>query len=104
MNDDSDFPSPQEMTGWLQREIANSKRAAELRIKDATAFVNDYAAGKITSDEAAERSFQHSKRWGDALPGILSSEGMTDEEITKHIDEIRNRQAKLGRGGSFNSL
>ena len=93
MNDDSDFPSPQEMTGWLQREIADIKKASELRIKDAQAFVSAYSKGEISAQEAEERSHQYSRRWGDALPGTLRSEGLSDEEILRRIDETRKKQS-----------
>jgi hypothetical protein len=84
-----DFPSPQGMQGWLEREIADVTRAAELRIKDATRFVNAYARGEISADQAAERSYQYQNRWGDALPGVPRSAGLTDQQILERIDETR---------------
>jgi hypothetical protein len=92
MTDDSDFPSPKEMTAWLQREITDTMKAAELRVRDATSFVSAYAAGEITREEAAERSHQFAKRWGDVLPGVGRSEDLSDSEILKRIDETRVRQ------------
>jgi hypothetical protein len=77
------------MQRWLEREIADITRAAELRIKDATRFVNAYARGEITSEKAAERGYQYSNRWGDALPGVPRSTGLSDEEILQTIDEAR---------------
>lgn len=86
---DSDFPDPKGMQGWLEREIADIMRAAELRMKDATKFVNAYARGEITSEEAARRGYEYSNRWGDALPGVPRSTGLSDEEIVRTIDEAR---------------
>lgn len=95
MNDELEFPSAEEMAGWLQREIKDSTKASELRIKDAASFVTEYASGKITSEEAEQKMYQYSKRWGDALPGIAGSGNLSDEEIIKHIDETRLRRLKL---------
>ena len=87
----SDFPSPQEMEGWLQREIADIKRAAELRIKDATAFVTAYSKGEISQEEADERSYQYSRRWGEPIFGVFRSEGLSDEQVLKQLDEANSK-------------
>lgn len=92
-DDDLSFPSPTEMEGWLQRETADIRKAAELRTKDAEAFVNAYSKGEISAQEAEQRSYQYSKRWGDALPGLLRSEGLSDEEILRRMDETRKKQS-----------
>jgi hypothetical protein len=92
---ESDFPSSKEMEGWLEREIADAAKALELRIKDATRLVGAYSRGEISADEAAQRSHEYSKRWGDVLPGVLRSQGMTDEEILKRIDEARARKGPI---------
>jgi len=93
--EESDFPSPQEMEGWLQREIADIKRAAELRIKDATAFVTAYSKGQISQDEAGERSCQYSRRWGEPIFGVFRSEGLNDDELLKQLDDARKRTSSL---------
>jgi hypothetical protein len=89
-SEEADFLSPKAMQGWLEREIADIARAAELRIKDATRFVNAYARGELSADEAAEQSFKYADRWGEALPGILRSGRLNDDEILKRIDETRD--------------
>jgi len=104
MNDDSGFPSPQEMNAWLQREIKDTTKAAELRIKDAASFVTAYASGEINQGEAEQRLHEFSKRWGDALPMAGRSENMTDEEILRRIDETRATQLKRQAGRSNRSL
>ena len=93
--EDWSFPDPKGMQGWLEREIADIHKAAELRIKDATRFVNDYARGEITADEAAERNYAYSQRWGDVLPGVMRTGSMTDEEILKALDETRVKQGLI---------
>jgi hypothetical protein len=86
----ADFPAPKAMQGWLEREIADIARAAELRIKDATRFVNTYARGELSADEAAKQSLKYADRWGEALPGVPRSAGLNDDEILKRIDETRD--------------
>jgi hypothetical protein len=92
-----DYPSPKEMQGWLDREIADITKAMDLRLKDATRFVTAYARGEISADEAAARAYEYSERWGDALPGVARSQGMSDEEILKRIDETRGKQGLLDK-------
>jgi hypothetical protein len=94
MAEDSDFLSPQEMAEWLDGEIKNTMRAADLRARDAAALATAYTSGKIKPEEAEQRLYQFSKRWGDALPGVSASENLTDGEILKRIDETRLRQLK----------
>jgi hypothetical protein len=86
----ADFPSSKAMQGWLEREISDIARATELRIKDATRFVNAYARGELSADEAAEQSFKYADRWGEALPGVPISVALSDDEILKRIDETRD--------------
>jgi hypothetical protein len=91
-HEESDFPSPQEMEGWLQREIADVKKAAELRIKDATLFVTAYSKGEISKEQAEDRSYQYSRRWGEPIFGVSRSEGLSDEQILKELDEARGKR------------
>lgn len=96
--DHSDFPDPKGMQGWLENEIADIHKASELRIKEATRFVNEYARGEISRDEAAERSYEYVTRWGDTwLPGVMSSKGMNDEEILRRMNEYRVKEDLLDK-------
>jgi len=88
----SDYPRPLEMQGWLEREISDIAKAAELRIRDATRFVGEYARGDISATEAAERGYAYSVRWGEPLPGVQRSHNMTDEDILGTIDRARAHQ------------
>jgi len=88
----SGFPTPKEMLGWLEREIADTAKAAELRIRDAARFVTAYALGEISADEAENGAYEYACRWGDALPGVHRSQGMPDEEILQKMDETRSRR------------
>lgn len=85
------------MQGWLEREIADSAKAMELRIKDASRFLSAYARGEISKDDAAERHDEYSCRWGEALPGVARSHGLTDEQILNRIDETRVKQGLLDK-------
>jgi hypothetical protein len=95
---DSDFPSPEGMSEWLQHEIADIQKAAALRIKDAAKFVTAYAIGEISSKEAEDRSYRYSQRWGDIIPGVFRTEERTDGEILKTLDETRIKQGLMKRG------
>jgi hypothetical protein len=94
---ESDFPDPKGMQGWLEREIADIHKASELRIKEATRFVNEYARGEISADEAAKRSFEYANRWGDAIPGVPRTQGLTDDEILARLNETRVKEGLLDK-------
>jgi hypothetical protein len=88
----SDFLTPDEVQKWLQQELADLAKAAELRTKEATDLAKAYAAGKISPQEAEERLWNYDQRWGEALSGTHVSKGATDEQILAAIDEARNPQ------------
>jgi hypothetical protein len=94
---EGEFPDPKGMQRWLEGEITRVQKASELRIREATRFVNEYARGEISADAAAERSFQYSNRWGDALPGIAGTQGVSDEEILRRLDETRVTQGAVDK-------
>jgi hypothetical protein len=90
--EDSDgigYLSPKDMQGWMRQEIKDATKALELRIREATDFVSEYALGNLTPQEADERWSRYQHRWGEALPGATASEGLTDDEITRKIDQTR---------------
>ena len=65
--DDETLFSPEEMRrGWLKVEIKQVRLAAERRIKEATAIVDDYAAGKFNREAANRLIDQHEAKWGPA--------------------------------------
>ena len=65
---ETDFPDPKGMQRWLEREITDIQKAAELRIRDAAKFVNEYARGEISRDDAERRSFEYAQRWATPYP------------------------------------
>jgi phage repressor protein C with HTH and peptisase S24 domain len=98
MAENEDILTPAEMRKWLTDEIRDRKREHELREKEATEFVTAYEEGKITPSEADERFYEHSKRWGEAFKGYLSTtEGLSDEEV------LRRYEAQLKRYGEGRS-
>jgi len=104
MNDEGDEDDPYALTaegmrGWLEREKADIAKAADLRVTEATRFVDEFASGKITQDTLENRMYAYSTRWGEPLPGVSRSHGLTDEEILKRIDAARARQ----EGAQFTS-
>jgi hypothetical protein len=95
-SEESDFPSPEGMRGWLKREIADIMKAAELRVKDASELVVGYSAGEVSRQQAEALSNRYAERWGDALPGTLRPEGKTDSEILEALDRA-NGERRIGR-------
>lgn len=93
----SDFPSPKGMQGWLEREIGDIQKAAELRIREATRFVNEYARGEITQREAEQRSTAYADRWGEVIPGVTRTQGLSDEEIITRLDAARANEGFVDR-------
>jgi hypothetical protein len=82
-----DHYTPEELRRWLQQEVRDVMKGAELRIKDATDFVTAYAVGAISPEAASERKTTYECRWGDAMPrGIETKEGMANEDILRQID------------------
>ena len=93
---DVDYSDVNEMLGWLKRETFAVSKEAELRIRDATSIVTDYASGQISQKEANDRRFLYSERWGQPLGGMYNPDRMTDDEILEERDRIaewiRSRQ------------
>jgi hypothetical protein len=97
------------MRQWLQQEVRDVMKGAELRIKDATDFVTAYGVGAMSAEEASERLSRYTARWGDAIPGgITTDEGQSNADILHRIDleaatpdpitGAVNRLLKEGRG------
>jgi hypothetical protein len=91
-----DFPDAKGMRDWLDGEIENVMKAAELRLKAASDMVAKYTAakytaGEISSEQAAKLSYEYESRWGDALPGVIRAKGMSDEAILARMDEVQQQ-------------
>ena len=82
--------SVQDMKDWLTQEARDTEKARELRLREAHQLVNDYAAGKLDSDQAWERLQAYDRRWGDALFGAHSVPGQSDEAVLATIDKARD--------------
>jgi hypothetical protein len=91
-----DVLTPEELQSWLAQEIKDSAKAHELRVKDATKFVEEYRGGKISGEEVMERLHAYDRRWGEALSGASASEGLTDEMILNAIDRARRTGLRTG--------
>jgi hypothetical protein len=81
---DDTFLSLEEMRYWLEIEIKSAQLAAERRIREATGLVQDYAAGKLSGDDANQRLLEHESRWG------LGARN-PDVELRYEIDEARDQ-------------
>jgi hypothetical protein len=86
---ESDYLSPKEMRQWAEQELKDVARAAELRTREIHSLAEDYAAGRISPQQADERKDRYEHRWGEALRGCITTEGMTDEQILAKIDSTR---------------
>ena len=84
-----DYLTPDDMLSALRDEVIAISRASEMRIRELTVIVTDYTKGKIAPEEAHERFMKYSDRWGDAMYGISTFEGRTDEQIRHEMDEVR---------------
>jgi hypothetical protein len=85
-NDELGPLTPGDMVQWLQQEIRDLSRATELRIQEAAGFVTDFAMGKISEEQMMKRKLIYTSKWGDeVIPGVLTDENMTNEEITKRL-------------------
>ena len=91
--------TPEEMRGWYHDEVMMIRKEAELRIKDADAFVSAYERGELSPEEASHRNYEYSNRWGDALPGTFGMRNLTDEQILMLRDAANegHKEVKLLR-------
>ena len=95
--------TPTDMRRWLSEEIADLMKALHLRLAEASAFVNAYAAGEISAEEAKIRLDAYNSRWGESLPGATASTGLTDQEILAAVNRaaqanVDTFQRRLGKG------
>jgi hypothetical protein len=93
-NEPEDRLSPTDMRRWLSEEIADLTKALQLRFNEASAFVNAYAAGEISAEEAEKRLERYNSRWGEPLPGATASTGLTDQEILAAVDNAAQRDLR----------
>jgi hypothetical protein len=86
-SDESEHLSLKEVRGWASTELSHVTKATELRLKEVLALVDAFSSGEISATEAGDRLSRYQERWGEALPGISSTKGMTDEDIVAQVDE-----------------
>lgn len=86
---DDDYLSPKDMRSWVEQEIREVAKAAELRHKELNDLATAYEQGKLTPEQADERRDHYQHRWGEALRGTAGNPNLTDEEILARIDETR---------------
>jgi hypothetical protein len=97
--------SPKEVFQWARQEIANSAKAFELRVKEATDLATRFAAGEISPQEAKQKLISFDRRWGEAMYGASVGENISDDQILAKIDEARRdaRRPFSERGSSQNT-
>lgn len=84
-----DFMSVSDMRQWFEQEQRDVDKARELRIKEATGFVEEYARGDITPQAAMKRLMAYEDRWGEALGAASALPHLSDEEILAKMDKAR---------------
>jgi hypothetical protein len=87
--DNEDYLSPKDLRSWGEQEIKDLARAVMLRTHEIREMVDAYSAGQISPEKADELQWRYLKRWGEALPGVIVSDGMTDTAILARIDQAR---------------
>jgi hypothetical protein len=87
-NETDETLSVSEMYKLFEKEVRTVTRAADLRIRDFAHFTTDYAAGKITPEQAMDQYFRHEDKWGDALPGVVRPvQNLSDNEIIEAMEK-----------------
>ncbi len=92
--DQSKSLTQEDVEAWLRQEIDHSRKAAELRIAGAREIAAAFAENRISPAEAADHIYRHENRWGEALPGVWTTERKTDQQILGELDEARMRQRR----------
>jgi hypothetical protein len=87
--------SPKEIRQWAQQEITNSAKAFELRVKEATSLATQYAAGELSADEATQKLTAYGRRWGEAMHGVYTTDGLSNEQLLAMIDQAREKTRSL---------
>jgi len=87
-NDNPGSLTPQDMVHWLEGEIRDISKEAELRIQEATDFVTAYAMGKLSEKQMNLRRSIYLSRWGETnLGGLFTTNKMSNEEILRRLDK-----------------
>jgi hypothetical protein len=107
---EEDYLSVGDIRQWAQREVKEATKALELRKNELTDLVTAYAAGEITPQQADELHSRYCQRWGEALPGVVVLESLTDDQILAMIDRAvgnkgstRFTERLRGKGGASHS-
>lgn len=92
--DNSESLTHEDVEAWLRQEIDHSRRATKLRIEGAREIAAAFAENRLSPKETADQIYRHENRWGEALPGVWTTEGKTDQQVLAELDEARVRQLR----------
>ena len=56
---------------------------------EATGIVEAYVKAEISEEELSKRLYHHSERWGDPIPGVTRTQGLSDDELVAKLDYYR---------------
>jgi hypothetical protein len=89
--EDEEYLSSQDIKNWADREIKAASKAFELKKRELTEISQGYSAGRLTAEEADEMHSRYYHRWGESLPGVIDTEGFSDEQILAQLDKSLGR-------------
>jgi len=96
---DGDEITVSNMRKLLEEETLAVAKAAELRIREFSSFTNQYAAGELTPEQAADKYYRYREKWEDALPGFTKKiQGASDSEIMEAIEREAGPYTTLAEG------
>ncbi len=73
-----------ELVEWYTHEVEDIARAAQIRLQEASAFVDDCGTRKISLEEARNRWSEYSSKWPDAFPGAVGwTRGKSDDQLNQ---------------------
>jgi hypothetical protein len=68
-----------ELIDWYTGEVAETTKAAEMRLQDASKVIDDYRRNKTTFAEAAKAIGDFHRKWSDAFPTIEMRDQVMDQ-------------------------
>ena len=100
-NEDDSLLSPADMKLWLKIEARTARLAATHRIREAKSFVNEYASGDLSREEANRRLQEHEEKWGlgakDEKVGWRLRDDASDAVRRSRLDRPATEKQKRSR-------
>jgi hypothetical protein len=92
---EEDHLTVNDVKAWLRQELRDLERAHRLRVEEATHFVTEYEQGRLSPAEAEAHMSEYVDKWGDSpIPGVATTDEMTDREVYQKMDECRTQHKR----------